>query len=228
MNLDVAESNKSYYSAAFSALNKNMNSLRLKLSYTQQVKFQGMAFVIMLCFLGLVVLSRSTQSNNLDFYFLLMSASFIGVFGFFIYLYKNNYSLTARYVYLWALAFHLIGIIGLPLFEDDYFRYLWDAYQSVQLGSPYGVAPSEYFDNRALNQSVPEPFQAILGQINYPDIPTIYGPSLQYSFLLAYIISPGEVWPLQLVYSVFDMLLIGILLKLAKPNMVMLLSLIHI
>ena len=185
------------------------------------LKLHGIAILVMLCFLGLVVFSRSPQANNLELYFILMGTCYTGIFGFFIYLHQRGQQLSAFFVFSWALVFHVLGIFGAPLFEDDYFRYLWDAYQSMQLGSPFGIAPSVYFEGE-LSKNIPDHFQSILGQINYPDIPTIYGPSLQYSFILAYLIAPGEIWALQFIYSVFDLLLIIILLKLAKPNMVML------
>ncbi len=185
------------------------------------LKLHGIAILVILCFLSLVIFSRSPQANNLELYFILMGICYAGIFGFFMYLYQRDQQLSACFVFSWALVFHVLGIFGMPLFEDDYFRYLWDAYQSVQLGSPYGIVPSVYFEEE-LSKNIPDHFQSILGQINYPDIPTVYGPSLQYSFMLAYLIAPGEIWALQLIYSVFDLLLIIILLKLAKPNMVML------
>jgi alpha-1,6-mannosyltransferase len=173
-----------------------------------------------LSFLSVVIFSQSSAPKNLDVFFILMAISYGLVFGFFGYLWWVKQELTAGFVMMWALVFHLMGILGAPLFEDDYFRYLWDAYHTMHYGSPYGVAPSEYFNlgDTQLNDR----FQNILGQINYPEIPTIYGPSLQYSFLLAYLIAPGEVWALQLIYALVDLVLIYILLKLAPPRMVML------
>jgi len=179
-------------------------------------------FIIMLSFLALTIFSRSHYSHDLFLFFTLMVVCYSLVFGFFIYLWRYQIQISSRYVFLWALMFHMMGVLGSPLFEDDYFRYLWDAYQSIHLGGPYGIAPSDYFYQDELSQSIPHQFQAILDQINYPDIATIYAPGFQYSFLLAYAIAPGEVWALQLIYSAIDMILIAILLKLAKPNMVML------
>ncbi len=178
------------------------------------------ASLVALAYLSLVIFSQSSESNNLSAFFALMAISYGLVFGFFGFLWWKKQTLSASFVMSWAVIFHFLGVLGAPLFEDDYFRYLWDAYQTVQYGSPYGVAPSEYFyqaDSQLNTQ-----FQHILGQINYPDIATIYGPSVQYSFLLAYLIAPGEVWALQLIYASVDLVLIYILLKLAPPRMVML------
>ena len=119
---------------------------------------------------------------------------------------------------LFAIAFRAVGVLAFPVLEDDVFRYLWDGRMSMELGSPYGLAPSDYFDSTDIG----ERFEEILGLINYPDIATIYGPTNQWVFALSYLIAPGETWPLQVIYALADIALIGVLLKLAKPNMVML------
>jgi len=175
-----------------------------------------------LSFVALVLFSRSQYAHDLGMFYLLMGVAYLLVFGFFAYLWKYNKDVSVTFVFAWAAMFHLLGVFGAPLFEDDYYRYVWDAYHTVQFGSPYGVAPSDYFDENGLGGNVSEAFRSILNGINYPDIPTIYGPTLQYSFLLAYFIAPGEVWALQLVYSVVDLLLIWMLFKFASPRLVML------
>jgi len=191
-----------------------------------QSTFACFALALLVTYAFLVLFSRSDYADNLSLFLTLMTTSNAIVFGFFYYLWRNGQSPTAKFVFLWALTFHIIGILGMPVFEDDYFRYLWDAYHTVNLGTPYGIAPSEYFSSEVIaiasNTTINPEFQTILGQINYPDIPTIYGPMLQYSFLLGYAISPGEVWPLQLLYSAADMLVIALLLRLAPPKYVLL------
>jgi len=89
---------------------------------------------------------------------------------------------------------------------------------TVQTGSPYGVAPMEFFTSPLLDSR----FEDILDLINHPEIPTVYGPTNQWFFALAYLISPGSIWPLQLIFSVCDLVLILVLLRLAKPNNVLL------
>jgi len=186
--------------------------------------FAYFALALFVTYAFLVFFSRSGYADNLSLFLTLMTTSNAIVFGFFYYLWRNDQSPSAKFVFLWALTFHIIGIFGMPIFEDDYFRYLWDAYHTVNLGTPYGIAPSDYFSSETItsNTTINPQFQTILGQINYPDIPTIYGPVLQYSFLLGYAASPGEVWPLQLLYSAADMLVIVLLLRLATPRFVLL------
>jgi len=180
------------------------------------------AILMFIAFTLLIAFSRSAHSDELLIFYLLMGFAYLVVFTFVAYLLKSGKELSGKYVFGTALVFHLIGLLGMPLFEDDYFRYLWDAYHTVAYGSPYGVAPSEYFDFDGLGQFVPAAFHVILSGINYPDIPTIYGPTFQYSFLLAYFMAPGEIWALQLIYSAVDMVLVAALLQLARPTLVVL------
>ncbi|MEM7411436.1 MAG: hypothetical protein AAF430_14450 [Myxococcota bacterium] len=91
-----------------------------------------------------------------------------------------------------AALFQAIGVAGLPILEDDPYRYLWDAWVFQERGSPYGVAPAAYFD-----RAVPAPFDRILDQINNPALPTVYGPVCQWLFRAAHTMAPGLLWPLQ-------------------------------
>lgn len=127
-------------------------------------------------------------------------------------------ALTPLRILFWAGCFRLIGIFGDPLWEDDFFRYLWDGYRFFESGSPYGVAPSEFFGDSTL----PEKFQWLLARVNYPQVPTIYGPTVEYTFLLSHMLAPAQVWPLQLLYSAIDMALILVLIRMAKPRWVLL------
>ena len=119
---------------------------------------------------------------------------------------------------LWAVVFRACGLVGGPFFEDDFYRYLWDGYRFAQDGTPYGVAPEAFFTD----PGVPVAFQAILDQVNYPELPTIYGPVTQLVFLAAYGLRPGSVAALQVVLVVVDLLAIGLLLRMAPARGVLL------
>jgi len=124
---------------------------------------------------------------------------------------KKNYIF---FIVLWAVIFRIIGLFFDPIFEDDFYRYLWDGFQFSENKTPYGIAPSEFFSD----DTIPAPMQSILDEINYPDIATIYGPIFQYSFLLSYKILPASVFTLQLLYSLIDIALILVLSRLCKPQ----------
>ncbi len=131
---------------------------------------------------------------------------------------SDEKSLTPMKLILWAACFRLIGVIGDPIWEDDFFRYLWDGYRFYETGSPYGIAPSLFFGDT----NIPAKYYALLAQVNYPEVPTIYGPTLQYTFLLAHLLSSAQVWVLQVLYALVDMGMILLLLRLANIRWVLL------
>src|SRR5262249_50722872 len=85
--------------------------------------------------------------------------------------------------------------------ENDFYRYLWDGRTFALAGDPYNKPPAASFGDDGL----PDPFQEILSHINYPEIPTIYGPVAEISFLLGYHIAPGALWPLKVFYIAADL-----------------------
>ena len=127
-------------------------------------------------------------------------------------------AITIGAVIGWAVVFRMCGLWCEPLFEDDFFRYLWDGYRFAQDWTPYADAPAQYFNDI----DVPIGFQRILDQVNYPDIPTIYGPTTELLFLVSYAIQPGSLVPLKLALIFFDVVLIWLLSTEAKPRLVML------
>ena len=106
-----------------------------------------------------------------------------------------------------ALVLRLIAAQASPLLEDDHYRYLWDGLRTATELDPYRLAPAAFFGNTALAAQ----WQDILGGINNPDIPTIYGPVLQWLFALAYWIAPGKLGALQALLLAADMALLGLL-----------------
>jgi alpha-1,6-mannosyltransferase len=120
---------------------------------------------------------------------------------------------SPRRVVVWALAFRVLGLLGDPVLEDDHYRYLWDGYRFAVSGSPYAEAPADHF----ADPEVPESFQAVLDHVNYPTVPTIYGPVCQVLFLLGYAIAPAQVWALKAILLVLDLAALAMLARLAAP-----------
>lgn len=114
-------------------------------------------------------------------------------------------------VFIWPILFRLIAVQFYPIYEDDHYRFLWDGFVFFEYGTPYGVAPSEFFGS----DSVPTYMEDILGGINYPDIPTIYGPITEIIFLTSYWLFPSDIFGLQLLSALFDVGVISILWYLA-------------
>jgi hypothetical protein len=117
-------------------------------------------------------------------------------------------------IWFWGILFRLTGLIGQPVLEDDYFRYLWDGRQFALTGNPYAGRPSDHFGETDL----PESFRVILDGVNYPDVPTIYGPVCQLVFLISYWIAPGQLWPLKVILVLADLLTLRLLLGLTTPR----------
>lgn len=114
-----------------------------------------------------------------------------------------------RHVLAWTVAFLLCGLAATPVMEDDHFRFLWDGRQFATTGNPYAAAPASYFGN----PEVPERFSSILDQINYPHVPTIYGPVCQAGFLVSYWIAPGRLWPWKLLLCAAALALVWIVVR---------------
>ena len=101
---------------------------------------------------------------------------------------------TERWVVGYGLLFRLAAFLTLPVFDDDLPRYLWDGWQLLSTGQPYDRAPAEFFGAA----QVPPALLPWLGQINYPELPTVYPPPAQALFGLAAAAQPGAWWPLKL------------------------------
>lgn len=184
---------------------------------TDKIQILSVIFVNILLYLYLNMLSNTQALSLFYFYAILIGLFAINVY-LFIYLERKGLQIGVRYLVIAAVLFRIIGLLMLPIYEDDYYRYLWDGYMFFHQGTPYGIAPSDYF----LVNEIPIQYQRILGLINNPEIPTIYGPALQFSFLFAYILESGSITTLQIVYACIDIFLIILLLKLASPNRVLL------
>ena len=115
---------------------------------------------------------------------------------------------------VWSLAFRVAGFFAAPLMEDDYFRFLWDGRQFALTGNPYASAPAAYFSD----ETVPERFREILDQINYPHVPTIYGPACQLGFALSYWIAPAYLWPWKLMVIGADLVALALVFRGAERS----------
>lgn len=156
------------------------------------------------------------QAKLSDLWIVCISCGVLSFMVWGVYYFQEKHLPIALLVFF-AILFRLIGIIGFPVLEDDFYRYLWDGRMTIETGSPYLFPPSYYFDIELNDQ-----FEAILGLINYPDIATVYGPICQWLFALTYLLFPGEVWPLQTIFALADLGIILILLRMAKPVFVLL------
>lgn len=166
--------------------------------------------VIVALFSGLAHISYNSR-NVWTFVFLMLTAWAVLIWSF-----LKAPSGTSRValvsLWTWAIAFRIAGLFATPVFEDDWYRYLWDGRVFAEEGNPYTQPPAAYFSDGA----VPEHFQRILDNVNYPDVRTIYGPVCEYLFLVSHWMAPGQLWPLKVMLIATDLLAIFFLLRLTS------------
>ena len=166
--------------------------------------------VIFACWISVTFVSRQ-PSHTAVAYFLVAAAVMMLSTAFVVWHY---YKFKKPIPFLWLLAtailLRLVSIFGVPLFEDDYYRYMWDGYQTIVTNDPYTLAPAAFFDR----EDYPEIFDSILSLINYPEIATVYAPVTQWVFALGYLIKPASIWPLQMTAGLADIAVIVLLYKL--------------
>ena len=150
---------------------------------------------------------------------MLIVSGFSATMCLWTYIYYSSRSVEVSWslIFVFAVIFRIIGFLAFPILEDDIFRYMWDGRMTIENGTPYGFIPADFFE-----ADLNDRFEDILGLVNYPTIATIYGPVCQWVFAAAYLIAPGEVWPLQLIFGLADILIILVLSRLTKPLMVLL------
>ncbi len=173
------------------------------------------------CALGyaaLAVLARQPGEPELPAFFLLVAWTGLPVFGLYLYFRRRGDPFPVGRLILWTVVFRLCGLAGGPFYEDDFYRYLWDAFRFATSGTPYGVAPEEFF----VDPGVPAPFQRVLDGINYPELPTIYGPTTQLVFLVGYWVQPASVAALQAILIAVDLVTVALLLRLTSSANVLL------
>ena len=192
----------------------------LKIS-SQKQQFIIQAFIGLVCFVGYSYLAiESNNDTGIDLFDFLGGYWAIAavVLLYWFYLYTNDLTINYGVVVAWAVVFRLVGVAGSPMLEDDFYRYLLDGCVFLANGSPYGIAPESLFQVNSLS---PECRDA-LTWVNNPDLPTIYGPLLQYVFAFAHIISPANINLLQVILVLFDIGVILILCRFASARNVLL------
>lgn len=184
----------------------------------------SLAILFVLAILQASILLGASNTSPLTQLIAVATSACIGFFTL-CWLMCRKYSENVSLVSVLAIAFftRLIAIQATPLLEDDYFRYLWDGLQTVTSLNPYIFAPEYYFDHPDVDGA----WLDILFNINYPEIPTIYGPVLQGIFAIAYVISPGEVGAIQALLFVADIFILLLLIQQKLPIRALLIYAVH-
>lgn len=123
-------------------------------------------------------------------------------------------------IFSFAVLMRLPSFFAAPIYEDDYFRFLWDGWNFVTKGSPYLGPPENFFDNPGDSELL----QSVLYQVNYPEVPTIYPPICQLFFAIAAFFGPLQLWALRLVFLLVELSILALFCKIATPQKFLLLA----
>lgn len=123
---------------------------------------------------------------------------------------------SGRLVLAGAAIAHAVTLFAIPEFVDDYFRFIWDGWRTLQSGTPYGDAPEAF----VVDHTVPLELRAILDRVNHPEYPTIYGPFLQGVFAAVFALFGTNPIGLQLLFGGANLLVIALLLRRHPPGAV--------
>ncbi len=195
-----------------------MNVINQNKQFYSQINRLSLAGLVSACAYAYLAW-QSQHYGQADLFDLYLSCGVAATVSLFVWCHYHNQNkvISISSLLLWAFIFRAMGVFSVPVLEDDFYRYLWDAYRFINDGSPYNQAPADFFD-----VELDKRFEDILSNINYPEIPTVYAPVLQWLFALCYLIAPGEVWPLQAILALCDYTLVCILLRLAPAKYVLL------
>lgn len=124
---------------------------------------------------------------------------------------------------LWALLglsllYRSLFFGSVPIYEDDWNRYLWDGYMVTQGESPFAHSPKSIFTDTTnpdfeVLRAASEDGGDVLKKINNPALSTIYPPAAQGAFGLAALIDPFNLDALRLVFLLSEALTLFLLIK---------------
>ena len=171
-----------------------------------------LAMAALLGILGaLTAVSRQLDPNVL-LYVLILSTGSAAVSA----LLWNAPAISARTVMVVSLTAHGLAFMAQPVFENDFYRFIWDGWRSLQVGTPYGTAPERFFGDG----SVPGALQHILSGINHPEVATIYGPFLELLFAASVRLGGENPLAFRLCFTFANLALIYLLLRRHRPEAV--------
>ena len=202
----------------FSVGNEPVEARRVRNSSSTPWFVDAVGLWCALGYAALAVLARQAGEPPLLAFFLLVAWTGLPTAGLYLHFWRSQQEFPRGRLILWMVVFRICGLAGGPFYEDDFYRYLWDGYRFATAGTPYGASPEEFF----VDPSVAPAMQPVLDQVNYPDLPTIYSPVMQFVFLLGYWLKPGSVAALQSILIAFDFAAVALLLRLAPGRNVLL------
>ena len=117
-----------------------------------------------------------------------------------------------------GLAFRAIFFGSIPIYEDDWNRYLWDGVVITQGESPYKYSPTEILQNHNPEHTqnlkeISDSHNQFLRKINNQQLTTIYPPVAQAVFALAAFIKPLNLDALRLLFLLSEAITMFMMIK---------------
>jgi len=117
-----------------------------------------------------------------------------------------------------GLAFRAIFFGSIPIYEDDWNRYLWDGVVITQGESPYKYSPTEILQNHNPEHTqnlkeISDSHDQFLRKINNQQLTTIYPPVAQAVFTLAAFIKPLNLDALRLLFLLSEAITMFMMIK---------------
>ena len=116
-----------------------------------------------------------------------------------------------------GLLMRLTQLPATPILEDDYYRYLWDGAVTAHGLSPYAYSPEQIAD---ADDAVPtrvlelaEQSGQVVERINHPWLRTIYPPTAQAAFAMAYWVQPFDIRGLRVAWLALDVAVLWLLIS---------------
>ncbi len=158
--------------------------------------------LIEICLIGMLILGD--LSRNVPIFFVL----FFSAFGIYLAAVWRARAAHLKLAFLFGLIFRATLLPSTPSLSDDIYRYLWDARVQSETINPYKYAPGAP-ELAHLREDT------IYPRVNHPDVPTIYPPLAQITFLASTLLSP-TVWALKLFLVGLDLLTAWLLIGLLR------------
>ena len=164
----------------------------------------GGALMFLVSVLALVVLSRTAAPPVTVYVAVLVIGGGLAS----VLLWRGSAIRPATVLVVAGIA-NAIALFGYTVFEDDFYRFIWDGWRLLETGTPYGVPPADFIGN----PNIPEDLRGVLEWINYPQYPTIYGPVLQIVFAITAFFAGADELGLRIVFALASLLTTTLLLR---------------
>ena len=172
-------------------------------------------FVLLLCFSALTYISPefSIQKETIEKPVLLLVGItiFAGVI-YLAYLFKIPKADLRKQQLLWVIGvgivLRLLMLFSTPMFENDFYRYLWDGAVTGNAVNPYKYSPNEVMKGKDVPQELAElagKSGDIIENVNHPHLRAIYPPVAQAFFALSYWLDSWSLNTWRIILIIMDM-----------------------